>query len=110
MKLLFEGNLAPRLVRELESLYPDATNVEQLGLLQSSDAEIWACAQREGYTIVSKDDDFQQLSVVEGHPPKVVLIRAGNCSTTQIMELLCRRHEDLEVFETDNAVSLMILR
>lgn len=39
-------------------------------------------------TIVSKDADFHHLSFVQGPLPKVIWIRRGNCSTTDIAALL----------------------
>lgn len=62
MKLLFDENLAPRLARELEPLYPDSSHVDELGFRQSPDSKIWDYAKGNGYSIVSKDDDFQQQS------------------------------------------------
>jgi predicted nuclease of predicted toxin-antitoxin system len=34
--------------------------------------EVWNYAAEHGYTIVSKDADFHQRSLVWGAPPKVV--------------------------------------
>ena len=110
MKLLFDQNLASRLVRELEDLFPGSMHVAQLGLQESPDAAVWEHARRDGYTIISKDDDFQQLSAVRGHPPKFILIRTGNCSTNRILELLRSRHQDLQEFSDDDATSTLILR
>ena len=84
-------------------------HVGEVDLRQSSDAEIWEFAKSNGYTIVSKDDDFQQHGAVHGHPPKVVLIRTGNCATDRILELLRNRHRDLNQFDADDAASLLIL-
>lgn len=109
MKLLFDQNLAPRLVRELETLYPNSAHVANLGLERSSDTTVWERAKADSYAIVSKDDDFQQHSAVHGHPPKVVLIRTGNCPTSRILEILRSRHEDLTGFDFDDSASLLIL-
>jgi len=40
MKLLFDQNLSPRLLRLLADLYPDSTHVRDVGLRDASDAEI----------------------------------------------------------------------
>ena len=39
-------------------------------------------------TIVSKDADFHQRSLVLGHPPKVIWVRLGNCSVADTATLL----------------------
>lgn len=40
MKLLFDQNLAPALVRRLSDIYPHSSHVFFLGLDQASDAEV----------------------------------------------------------------------
>jgi len=45
----------------------------------ADDAAIWRHAKEQGFTIVSKDSDFQDRSVLHGHPPKLIWLRAANC-------------------------------
>src|SRR5258708_19670907 len=86
--LLVDENLAARLVPELADLYPDCIHVRDRGLAGGSDRAIWQYARDHGLVIVSKDEDFQRLSVLYGAPPKVIWIRLGNCSTTDIIPFL----------------------
>jgi predicted nuclease of predicted toxin-antitoxin system len=88
VKLLFDENLSPRLPRVLDDLYPESTHVHDCGLGSADDASIWQYAKTNGFTIVSKDSDFQDRSVIEGHPPKVIWLRAANCSTGEIESLM----------------------
>ena len=67
MKLLFDENLSPRLPRALADLYPDSAHVHECGLGSADDARIWDYAKQNGFTIVSKDSDFQDRSVLHGH-------------------------------------------
>lgn len=80
--------MAPRLVEALSDLFPDSTHVRRLGMAEASDREIWVHARDSGFAIVSKDNDFQQMSFVFGAPPKVIWIRRGNCSVAEIEEVL----------------------
>ena len=75
----------------------------------ADDSTIWAFAQQHGYTIVSKDDDFHQRSFVYGHPPKVVWLRVGNCSTQKIAETLRDHQRDLAAFEADSDAAFLVL-
>jgi predicted nuclease of predicted toxin-antitoxin system len=109
MKLLLDANLSPRLIAKLESLYPGSSHVDQLGLRDSADTEIWEHAKANGYAIASKDDDFQQQSAVHGHPPKVILIQTGNCSTNRVLELLRTCHPHALDFDADDSASLLVL-
>jgi len=88
--LLFDENLAARLVRELTDLYPGCTHIAERGLGGGPDHAIWQHARDHGLIIVSKDEDFQRLSVLYGAPPRVIWIRLGNCSTSDIARLLQR--------------------
>jgi predicted nuclease of predicted toxin-antitoxin system len=76
--LLFDENLAARLVAALADIYPDSVHVGAVGLLGASDFAIWQHARENGLVLVSKDEDFHRLSVLFGPPPNVIWLRLGN--------------------------------
>lgn len=92
MKLLFDQNLSPKLALRLTDIFPDSTHVHSLGLDQHDDSAIWDCAHNNKLTIVTKDTDFLDYSSAFGSPPHVLLIQLGNCTTTQVEEVI-RRNE-----------------
>jgi len=98
VKLLLDQNLSPRLVQSLAEIYPGTSHVREVGLHAAEDEAVWAYAAAHGFVIVSKDADFHQRSFVLGHPPKVVWIRRGNCSTSEIEALLVGHHAELLAF------------
>ncbi len=53
MKLLLDENLSPRLVALLSDVYPDSQHVEDVGLGETDDAQVWAYAETHGFAIVS---------------------------------------------------------
>jgi len=73
VKLLLDENVSPKLVGLLEAEFPESAHVYDVGLRGAPDRRIWEYARENGFTIVSKDDDFRQRSFVHGAPPKVVL-------------------------------------
>ena len=77
MKLLFDQNLSFRLVAKLADVYPDSTHVGMVDLSEASDLEVWNYASANGLTIVSKDDDFRQMSILQGAPPCCVSGHSG---------------------------------
>lgn len=89
MKLLLDENLSPRLVELLADLYPGSTHVHQCDLGISNDLAIWEYAKANDFTIVSKDSDFEERSILLGSPPKIVLLRVRNC-TSGAIEILLR--------------------
>ena len=48
--------------------------------------------------ITSKDPDIRQLSFAFGHPPKVIWVRRGNCSTSEIESILRDRYNEILAF------------
>ena len=109
MKLLLDQNLSHRLAKAIEDLYPGSVHVREVGLEASSDETVWRYAAQHGFTIASKDSDFHQRSFLLGHPPKVVWIRRGNCTTAEIEAILRAHHADLVAFEEDPAGAFLVL-
>lgn len=107
MKLLFDQNLSHRLVTSLSDVYPGSVHVREVGLRDATDEAVWSYAAERGLTIVSKDVDFHQRSLVFGPPPKVIWIRRGNASTGQIETLLRARREALLAFEQDRDAAFL---
>jgi predicted nuclease of predicted toxin-antitoxin system len=70
---------------------------------------VWTYAREHGLTICSKDADFHQRSFLYGHPPKVVWIRRGNCSTREIEALLRASASILAEFERSEQDSFLAL-
>ena len=89
MKLLLDENLPPRLADVLRSEFSGSIHVHSCGLGSADDETIWEYARREGFTIVSKDSDFQERSVLRGSPPKVIWLRIPNSSTSEIAADAC---------------------
>ena len=111
MKLLFDENLSPRLPEVLADVYPDSLHVHGCGLGNADDSAIWQYAKDNQFTIVSKDSDFAERSVLESGPPKVIWIRLGNCSTADIERLLRSAHEVVRAFlDKDEETCLMLGR
>lgn len=80
-----------------------------MGLGGADDEEVWTAAAAQGACIVSKDDDFHQRSFLRGHPPKVIGIRLGNCSTSDIEQLLRRELARVTEFVADPTSSYLML-
>jgi predicted nuclease of predicted toxin-antitoxin system len=88
MKLLFDQNISFRITKLLSEAFPDCIHVSQCGLLDSEDPEIWQYAKRNNYAIVPFDSDFFEISLIKGHPPKIIWIRTGNLTTNRIASLI----------------------
>jgi len=109
VRLLLDQNLSPRLLEITADLYPGSTHVRNEGLQAADDDTVWAYATEHGFAIVSKDADFHQRSFLFGHPPKVIWIRRGNCSTDEVAALLRAHHADLLTFDQSESASFLAL-
>lgn len=109
LKLLFDENLAPRLVTALADLYPGSAHVRGVGLAGAADFAVWEYAGAGGFLLVSKDEDFHRLSVLRGFPPKVVWIRLGNCSTSVVEQLLRKWFNQLVQFTAHEDAAFIAL-
>ncbi len=109
MKLLFDQNLLPWLCTILADCFPDAVHVREVGLIEADDATIWQYAAQNGLAIVTKDADFRQRSFLQGHPPKIVWVRLGNCSTNAVAALLRKRSFQIDEFFEDGQESFLAL-
>lgn len=83
--------------------------MRSFGLAAASDPAVWAFAAAGGYAVASKDSNFEQRALLYGHPPKVVWLRVGNCSTSAVAHLLRLRLADLLAFAADPAASILVL-
>ncbi|MGI8640226.1 MAG: DUF5615 family PIN-like protein [Pyrinomonadaceae bacterium] len=90
-------------------MYPNSDHLDLLGLGTADDVFIWEHARRNGFVVVTKDADFADLSVLRGFPPKVVWIRRGNCSTTNIEDILRDHYPEIEDLVTDSASGILTL-
>ena len=109
MKLLFDENLSPKLPRLLDPLFPGSAHVRECGLLGRSDADVWEYAKTNGFTIGSKDSDFEQRSLLYGAPPKVVWLRIGNCTRQQVVDLITNHQDEIHGMDADASEVILVL-
>jgi predicted nuclease of predicted toxin-antitoxin system len=109
MKLLLDQNLSRRLCQRLSDIYPQIQHICAKGLATATDQRIWDYARKDGFVLVSKDGDFHELSFTYGAPPKVIWLKIGNCSTSQVEDVLRLNHETINQFIEDDEAALLLL-
>ena len=109
LRLLLDQNRSARLLPSLQSRFPGSAHVRELGFERAEDLRIWEFAREEGFAIVSKDTDFYQRSVLFGHPPKVIWVSLGNCTTADVREVLESATGVIEEFVADEERSFLVL-
>ena len=110
MKLLLDENLSRRLVPYLQQLFPGSTQVSLLGLESASDQEIWFRAKQEGFVVVTRDADFQELSLVWGAPPHVIRLRTPNLNRSDVLKMLIDHQAQIHgALEQDGMASIELI-
>jgi predicted nuclease of predicted toxin-antitoxin system len=109
MRLLFDHNLSPRLVNRLADIFPDSNHVDNLGMAQADDGDVWAYARNNGLTIATRDSDYNELMMLRGFPPKIIWIRRGNCSTSEIEAMLRTHITDIQTLFDDASLGILTL-
>ena len=89
MKLLLDANISWRLLSLISAHFPDSVHVDNTDLHKpAKDSEIWNFALHFNYIIVTNDEDFYELSVYKGFPPKIIILRTGNTKTQYLTKVL----------------------
>lgn len=93
----------------MSDLYPGSIHVRDVGMKDAPDTMVWDHAEKNGFTIVSKDADFQRRNLLLGHPPKFLWLRLGNCPVWPIEELLRKYSAAIHTFEQNATESHLML-
>ena len=110
MILLIDENLSPQLADFLQDIFPGSLHLETVGLLSTEDDDIWEYARSRNLVVMTKDSDYRRLSLEHGHPPKVILIRIGNCRVREVESLVRDHYDEILAFEQDPARGIIEFR
>lgn len=88
MRFLVDAQLPPSLARWIEAQGYGAKAVRDVGLRDAADSAIWDFAQRGGWVVITKDDDFVERAMRQESGPPVVWLRIGNCLNRVLLDWL----------------------
>jgi predicted nuclease of predicted toxin-antitoxin system len=109
VRLLLDQHFSHKIIAALQPAFPGTIHLRDAGPAELDDGSLWSIALSGGYTIVTKDADFQLMSFTRGHPPKVIWVRTGNGASSEVLELLLRCRQLIDLFGVDDARSLLVL-
>ena len=84
MKFVVDAQVPPVMARWLQAEGHEAQHVEELGLRNSEDEEIWRHATRAGAAILTKDEDFPERAKSSLEAPVEVWLRIGNATNPSL--------------------------
>jgi len=53
-------------------------------------------AKANGFVIVTRDADFEDMSIVKGHPPQVIWLRTRNQTKGVVLNMLLQHRDIIE--------------
>nr|WP_315153620.1 DUF5615 family PIN-like protein [uncultured Flavobacterium sp.] len=68
---------------------------------------MWEFAKKNNFTILTHDEDFEKLLLLNGTPPKVIVLKTFNQNTKQLAQTLLDKKTTIESFILND--ELMIL-
>ena len=109
-RLLLDENLSEKLLPLLIEQFPESSHVRLIGLGGASDTAIWEWAKNHLMLLVTKDEDFLDLSVARGFPPKVVCLAIGNASNAATAALLLQHAKAIGQLAQHPDAGFLLLR
>jgi predicted nuclease of predicted toxin-antitoxin system len=91
----------------LADIFPDSTQTRLLNFGTANDSTIWQYARDYGFVLVTLDKDFSDLALQRGAPPKIIWLRCGNSTVTEVERLLRANIKDIGSFESHSSVSVL---
>ena len=109
MTLLFDQNISFRLCKKIKKMYPDAYHVFNVMLKDAPDSQIWQYAKQNSCCIVTYDSDFENLITLYGSPPKVIWLRTGNKSTSDLIEIFQVNQKSIQDFLSNPTLDMLVI-
>jgi predicted nuclease of predicted toxin-antitoxin system len=105
MRLITDENISWRLkklIPEWELLPSNEIETSE----RLTDLMIWRFAKKHQYTILTFDEDFSEIQNLYSYPPKIIWLRTGNASTSEIASLLIKYKDDINAFLNNDELGI----
>lgn len=110
MKLLLDANLSWRLKKSIKDDFDNVNHILDFFPHNEKDSVIWEFAKTNDFTIITNDLDFLNLLFAKGFPPKIVLLKIGNTSTSNISNILIKHKKEIENLVSDFQLGILEIR
>jgi predicted nuclease of predicted toxin-antitoxin system len=104
--LLFDENISYRILKKIDFHFPASKHISYFSKQTLKDIQIFGIALKQNYSIVSFDEDFFELQILKGFPPKLIWLRFGNFSTQQIADSLIDKKQQILEFLTNDELGV----
>lgn len=80
------------------ALFPTGISCKGTIVSRSDDISIWTYAKNNGFHILTKDNNFDEWSMLKGCPPKIIHLICGNQTTLFILNLIVTNTQLIQTF------------
>ncbi len=108
MKFLIDNNLSYRLTGYLKSESIESVHIKNALSVFSEDIEIWEYARENNLAILTKDNDFNELSQLHSCLPEVIHLLCGNKSTSYIFNLIVSYKDEITQFVNTDSENCLL--
>ena len=99
MKFWLDGQLSPKLAPWIKTQFGfECIHIRDLALMRKEDLEIFKEARTVGAVVITKDQDFLDLSNRLGPPPQILWVTCGNTSNQNMRDIFTRTFLDAVSF------------
>ena len=88
IKILLDQNLSFKIKKEIKDVFSELKPISDLKLSDTDDLNIWQYAKINGYSIITFDADFIDISTIKGFPPEIIWLPMGNSTTYKIVQII----------------------
>lgn len=99
MKLLLDENISFRVVQPLATIFPGSIHISDQQPQLKEDQQIFDFAKAHDFTIVSFDEDFYEIQLLKGYPPKIVWLRFGNSNNLRVVSKIIENQKAIISFQ-----------
>lgn len=99
MKFWLDGQISPKIAPWMKSRFGfECLHIRDLGLMKKEDLDIYRDARVAGATVITKDQDFLELSRRLSPPPQIIWLTCGNTSNQNLRLIFERVFTDAVEF------------
>ncbi len=87
------------MIKQLTPFFTEVVHASKLKIIQpTNDISIWNYAQKNGFTTISKDDDFEKIVLLRKAPPKLIYLKTFNLDTNKLVDLILENKDKIIEF------------
>ncbi|MDZ7935528.1 MAG: DUF5615 family PIN-like protein [Emticicia sp.] len=108
MKIVIDQNISFRIIHQIEHLFTKVEHIRTLGWTDAPDIIIFRNAKQQKFdAILTLDEDFDNLILENGTPPKILWLRVRNCSTAHLAKIIALKIEIINEFLNDKELDCL---